>query len=256
MILIIPAIDLEHGHCQRCIKGAPGTESLYSTISSHPFELAKLWRRENAKTLHITDHDALDEHNPHSNTETVLSIVRSVDIPVQLLSSFPTAEECAFWLDNGVYRVIINEVLHTDFDGVARLVEKYTPSRIVTGIRAKAGKVVFPDIDLDITDTEVARITKEAGMKRLVYTDISWEGTLCGPDFGMLRDIAAVSGLRVTAAGGVGGPEQLWELQKLQPHGIDSVIVGRALYENRFPCQKMWRRIEAELEPTIIEREL
>ncbi len=256
MILLIPSIDLSAGHCARCIMGEPGTENMYSLISDHPFELARLWRRENAKTLHITDLDSMEGRDNAANRNTILEIIRSVDIPVQLLSNFHTTDECWYWLEHGIYRVIVNELIYTDPDGIKALIKEFTPSKIVVGIRAKNGQVVFPTLDKQVSDTEYALFAKELGVKRLVYTDISWEGSLVGPDFEMLRRIAKESGLRVTEAGGIAGPEQLWKVQELHRDGVDSAIVGRALYENRFPCQKIWRQVEAELEPEIVEREM
>jgi phosphoribosylformimino-5-aminoimidazole carboxamide ribotide isomerase len=84
-----------------------------------------------------------------------------------------------------------------------------------------------------------------------MYADTSWEGTLQGPDLACLKEIADYSSMRITVGGGIGGPEQLWALQELRSIGIDSVVIGRALYENKFPCQGMWRSIEAKLEPDI-----
>lgn len=256
MILLIPSIDLSNGHCARCIMGEPGTENMYSLISDHPFELARLWRRENAKTLHITDLDSMEGRDNSHNRNTILEIIKSVDIPVQLLSNFHTTDECWYWLEHGIYRVIVNELIYTDPDGIKALIQEFTPSKIVVGIRAKNGQVVFPTLKKQVSDTEYALYAKELGIKRLVYTDISWEGSLAGPDFEMLRRIAKESGLRVTEAGGIASPEQLWKVQELQKDGVDSAIVGRALYENRFPCQQIWRQVEAQLEPAIVEREM
>lgn len=253
MLLIIPAIDIEHGHCVRCITGEPGTETLYTLISVNPSELARLWRRENAKSIHITDHDALQEKHSSYNAETIGNLVRAVDIPVQLLSYYPTTDICRNWLESGIYRVIVSQIILTDAEGVRELVKEYTASRIILGIRAQNRRIVFPDLHRDIGDIEFALLAKSLGIQRLVYTDISWEGTLCGPDYDILTEIARATKMRVTAAGGVAGPEQLWKLQELQREGIDSVIVGRALYENRFPCQKIWRQIEAKLEPELLE---
>ncbi len=253
MLLIIPAIDIEHGHCARCIIGEPGTETLYTLISVNPSDLARLWRRENAKSIHITDHDALQEGHSRYNAETIKDLIRAVDIPVQLLSYYPTTDMCRRWLESGVYRVIISQLVLTNPEGVRELIKEYTASRIILGIRAYNRRVVFPDLRCDIGDVEFALTAKSLGIQRLVYTDISWEGTLCGPDYNILTDIARTSKMRVTAAGGVAGPEQLWKLQELQREGVDSVLVGRALYENRFPCQKIWRQIEAELEPELLE---
>ncbi len=256
MILVIPAIDLEHGQCARCISGEPGTEHLYSLISEHPAELARLWRRENAKSIHITDHDALHAEHSDFNASIIKELARSVDIPIQLYSYFPNVEQCRVWLENGVYRVIICQLVLNDPEGVRKLVEDYTSSRIILGIRAKNRKVIFTDTPRDMNDIELALAAKSLGIQRLVYTDVSWEGSLCGPDYDILTDIGLSSKMRITEAGGVAKPEQLWKLQELQKEGIDSVIIGRALYENCFPCQHIWREVEAELEPDIVEHEL
>jgi phosphoribosylformimino-5-aminoimidazole carboxamide ribonucleotide (ProFAR) isomerase len=70
------------------------------------------------------------EHDPHANTELIVSMLRSTDIPIQLLSSLPDAELCSYWLEQGMYRVIINEVMLTDPDGVKALIKQYTPSKL------------------------------------------------------------------------------------------------------------------------------
>jgi phosphoribosylformimino-5-aminoimidazole carboxamide ribotide isomerase len=251
MLLIIPSIDIHHGSCRRCIEGAPGTESLYAEYSNHPERLVKLWRRENAKSLHITDFDAMFEHNPHANTDLILSMLQSTDIPIQLLSSLPDADLCSFWLDNGMYRVIINEVMLTDPEGVKALIKQYTPSRVVAAIRVSSERVTMPDIECVLDVHETIDLARSLGMNRIMYADTSWEGTLQGPDLACLKEIADYSSMRITVGGGIGGPEQLWALQELRSIGIDSVVIGRALYENKFPCQGMWRSIEAKLEPDI-----
>ena len=230
MILVIPAIDIERGHCLRCISGEPGTETLYTLISVYPFELARLWRRENAKSIHITDRDSLEGEHTDYNTATIEKLVRAVDIPVQLLAHFPTTAHCRRWLESGIYRVIINELVLTDPEGVRELVKEYTASRIIVGIRANNRMMQFPTLQREIGDVEFALTAKAVGITRVVYTDVSWEGTLCGPDYGILTEFARATKMRITEAGGVAGPEQLWKLQELQREGIDSVIVGRALY--------------------------
>ncbi|MFM8569238.1 MAG: HisA/HisF-related TIM barrel protein, partial [Candidatus Kapaibacterium sp.] len=80
-----------------------------------------------------------------------------------------------------------------------------------------------------------------------VYLDAAWEGTYEGPDVETLRRIARESGMRITAAGGIDSPQELWAMNELLGENIDSVVVGRAIFENRFPCQLMWRSIEQEI---------
>ncbi|HYF01894.1 MAG TPA: HisA/HisF-related TIM barrel protein [Patescibacteria group bacterium] len=253
MLLVIPAIELRDGVCLRCIQGEPGMEQLYSALKTHPEELVKLWRRENSKTIHITDVNAIETHDLETNVEMIAQIVRSVDIPVQLFSACATIDECEFWLENGIYRIILSVLPFKNGEKVTKLIQKYTPSRVVMGIRANNGNIsghpAFPEMKVD----DCVIFARSLGFKRIVYTDVSWEGKLSGPDISVLKSIAENTGLRVTAAGGVASPEHLWALQALEPFGVDSVVIGRALYENRFPCQKIWRLAEAELERGIIE---
>jgi phosphoribosylformimino-5-aminoimidazole carboxamide ribotide isomerase len=85
----------------------------------------------------------------------------------------------------------------------------------------------------------------EAGVNRFIVCDISRNGTQLGPNIQLSKEIAEMTGAKVTHAGGVRNKDELMDIQNLIPSGVDSVIVGRALYENRFPCQKLWRVAES-----------
>lgn len=248
MVLVIPSLELRNGRCSRCVQGEPGTENLYNYYSETPEQLLRLLRRENAKSIHLTDRDSLEGRDNSANREAIIRLAQSVDIPIALLSSFATPEECRYWLDNGVYRIIISKLARTHADAVRDLIAEYTASRIVFGIIAEQGKVILHGQLPTISDTDFAGSIRELGGTRIFYIDIAWEGSLAGPDFNNLQRIAVESGLRVTAAGGIANARQLWELQRLESFGVDSVVIGRALYENCFPCQKLWRIAEAELE--------
>lgn len=248
MVLVIPSLELRNGRCSRCVQGEPGTEELYTYYSETPDQLIRLWRRENAKSIHITDRDALEGRDNAANRQAIVTLARSVDIPIALLSSFTTPEECRYWLDNGVYRIIISKLARTHADEVRELVDEYTASRVVFGIIAHKGNVILHDPLPTVGDTEFARDIAALGGTRIFYIDIAWEGSLAGPNLPALRRIAVESGLRLTAAGGIANAHQLWDLQTLEADGVDSVVIGRALYENCFPCQKLWRIAEATLE--------
>jgi phosphoribosylformimino-5-aminoimidazole carboxamide ribotide isomerase len=252
MLLIIPAIDLTQGHASRCICGVPGTERLYSEISDHPVELAQLWRRENAKCLHVTDLDSWREGADHAaNIDAVIAMQKAVDIPVQFIARQTSVEDCRRLLTEGVYRVALNTVAWTDPDGVRELIDAFGPSRVIFGVRAHDGDVdLGSDVGM-VSDEEFIRHIYELGGRRIVYTEVDWEGKLCGEDLDTIQRIAAVAPVRITMAGGIASPEHLWELEERVPRNVDSLVIGRAMYENRFPCQNIWRIAEAELEPEI-----
>lgn len=254
MLLIIPAIDLTNGQALRCIRGVPGTEELYSQISEHPVELAQLWRRENAKCLHVTDVDSWKGQPSEVNDRTVVQMQKSVDVPVQYVTRRSSVDAYRLLLEQGVYRVALNLVAWTDPEGVRQLLQQYGPSRVIFGIRAHDGKIELGDGAGTVSDEDFIRRVESIGGKRLLYTEVDWEGNLTGEDLATIRRVAAVAPLRMTMAGGIASPQQLWALQQDVPRNVDSVVIGRAMYENRFPCQGMWRDIEAQVEPSIHQR--
>lgn len=254
MLLIIPAIDLTGGQALRCIRGVPGTEELYSQISEHPVELAQLWRRENAKCLHVTDVDSWKGRSSEVNDRTVVQMQKSVDVPVQYVTRRDAVEDYRRLLEQGVYRVALNVVVWTDPEGVRKLVEQYGPSRVIFGVRAHNGQIDLGQGAGSVSDEDFIRRVQSIGGKRVLYTEVDWEGNLTGEDLATIRRVASIAPLRMTMAGGIASPQQLWEMQHDVPANVDSVVIGRAMYENRFPCQAMWREIEADLEPDIHAR--
>ena len=249
-LLIIPAIDLTKGHALRCIRGVEGTERLYSELSDHPVELAQLWRRENAKCIHVTDIDSLSGEYDPRNTASVIAMQQAVDVPIQFISRQPSIDHYRVLLEAGVYRVAINIEAWTDPEATAELVRTYGASRVIFSVRGHDGSI---DVGggVRIPDDVYIRHVAELGAQRIIYTEVDWEGNLTGEDIDTILRIADIAKLRITMAGGIASPEHLWELQSRVPRNVDSVVIGRAMYENRFPCQNIWRIAEAELEPEI-----
>lgn len=246
MILIIPEIELREGLCTYSIQGEKGTEALYSGLSQNPLKLCQLWRRENARTLHITDYDSY--LNNINNSDSILFLAESLDIPVQVLSDFRSVNECRYFLENGIYRIIISRLAYTESADVKKLLEEYTESRIVFSLWTINGIVEFKENNIKVSDFEYIEYIQHLGASRLVYAEKNWIKSETGPNYEKLKQIAIESSLRITLFGSISSPQQLWELQTLSEYGVDSVIIGKALYENRFPCQKIWRKIEAQLE--------
>lgn len=241
MLLILPAMEIQGGRCVRTAQGEDGY--LYS---ADPVEVAKLWRTENAKSLHVTDLDGAREGRV-VNGETIRRMVQTVDIPIELGGGLRTFEAVRWAFETGVYRVLISTMLIENPDEAKRVVDEYTASKVVLGVYAVDGIVVTHGnrTSTGLTALSVALNAKALGFRRLVYTEIDAEGEPATVNLGILRELGEKTGMRVTAAGGVGGLEDLLKIQELERSGIDSVVIGRALYENRFACQTLWRRCEA-----------
>lgn len=241
MLLLIPAVEIKGGRCVQMVRGEEGF-----VYSDDPVEMARLWRQENAKSLHVTDVDgALTGHLV--NVDAIRRLVDTVDIPIELgggLRSFD-AVKAAFEL--GMYRVLIGTMLIESPDEARRVLETYGPSKVVLGIDALDGIVAVRGMaeSSGLTAITVALNAKTMGFRRVVYTNIRTDGTLRGVNIDVLRELGEKTGLRITASGGISGLDNLLAIQELEPYGVDSVIIGRALYENKFSCQGLWRRCEA-----------
>lgn len=243
-MLVIPAIELKSDRCVRTISIGPRGDGL--VYSDDPAEMALLWRRENAKTLHILDRDGLYHCHP-INRDPILEVVSTIEIPVQLVGCFATVEECEDWLKGGVYRIFLHDLILRDPTGVRALIERFGTSRICAGAITCDGHISSTWRPVNEVDTvEFALAARELGVKRIFFTDRNYEGVLRGPNFEELRRLATETGMHITAAGGIASVEHLWMLQEMESMGIDSVVIGRAFYENSFPCQELWRDIEAD----------
>jgi len=245
MILILPAIDIKDGKCVRLVQGAPGTEKVYS---NEPAQMAILWRGENAKTLHVVDLDGAFEGHLR-NLEAIRKIVDAVDIPVQLGGGIRSYDEVRQLFEIGVYRVVLGTAAIEDPELVRRAIKDFGARKIAVGIDAKNGVVMTQGWkhDSGVDAISLALNMKSLGVCRIVYTDILRDGMLTGPNFEAIKEMAVRSGLKVTASGGVSGFKDLIRMQEMEKFGVDSVIVGKALYEDKFPCQALWRQNEKEL---------
>ena len=240
MFLIIPVIEISHSHVVYKVHGEEGVE-----YPSDPAALARVWRKENAKVLHVTDRDSLPCHEV-SCIDSVHSIVRAVDIPIEISGDIRTYAQCESLFNAGIYRVVINAAM-TDHAEIARMVEDFLPQRIVAGFTAAHDEVL--DIEgkpLGISSIALGHAMKAIGITRAVYRNVDSSSGEMVLDLDALKSFAVETKLRVTAGGGVQNVQDLWALQALEPFGVDSTIMSKALYENRFPCQELWRKVEAD----------
>ncbi len=239
-MLVIPAIDLQHGQCVRHREGRIEDEKDYF---SDPLRMAKLWRVQDAKVLHVANLDAARNETLGVNIEKIKEIAAELDIPIQTGGGVRSLETIESLLNAGVYRVVIGTMAVRSPELVVQAVQQFGSSRIVVGIEADEGRIRTNgrSLQVDLDPITHALDMESRGVKRFVYTSIAREGRLAGPNIPAYRELASqLTKARITAAGGVSGYLDLLALQALEPLGVDSVIVGRALYENRFPCQKIW----------------
>jgi phosphoribosylformimino-5-aminoimidazole carboxamide ribotide isomerase len=244
-MLIIPVIDIQDGKCVRVIEGL-GTIS--HNYSDSPIKTARLFRKENFKAIHITDLDGA-VYGEMRNYPIIKEIANTVDIPVQLgggIRNYETAVKAIKEL--GIYRIVIGTAAISEPDLVKRIIDEFSASKIVIGIDEKLNNVVTHGwvSYVNITPLEFALRMEELGIKRIIYQDVTRVGNLCRPHIARLLELAEKTNLKITSAGGICDYKDLKDLKDLNKPNIDSIMISRALYENKFPCQKMWRDIEKE----------
>jgi phosphoribosylformimino-5-aminoimidazole carboxamide ribotide isomerase len=237
---IIPAIDLLQGQCVRLYQG-DYTQS--QVFAEDPVAVAQSWAQQGAQWLHLVDLDGAKTGEP-VNIPTIAKIIAAVDIPVQVGGGLRSQERIAEFLEMGVQRVIVGTVAIENPALVSQLCKTY-PGQIVVGIDARDGKVATRGW-LETSTVSAVALGEQAaadGAAAIVYTDIQRDGTLQGPNLPMLREMANAVSIPVIASGGVSSLTDLLSLLSLEPLGITSVIVGKALYTGNITLLEALRAI-------------
>lgn len=226
-MIIFPAIDIRGGKCVRLLKGDFEKETVFS---DKPEEMAKKWQAQGAEFLHLVDLDGALA-GKSQNLATVEKILAAVDIPVELGGGIRTMENIDDVLALGVRRVILGSVAVRDPELVREVCAKYG-DRIVVGIDAKDGIVAVDGwgVSGDVEATALAKEMKKAGVKTIIYTDISRDGTLSGVNVEATAKLARESGVAIVASGGVKSIADIEALKPYEKDGIEGVIVGKSIY--------------------------
>lgn len=226
-MLIFPAIDIRGGKCVRLVKGDFHQETVFS---DKPEEMAQKWQEQGAQYLHLVDLDGALA-GKSVNLPTVRAILQTVNIPAELGGGIRTMQNIDEVLGLGVQRVILGSVAVRDPELVRTACAKYG-ERIVVGIDAKDGIVAVDGwgVSGDVRVEELAQEMAKAGVKTIIYTDISRDGTLSGVNVEATADLAKASGIKIIASGGVKSIEDIKAVKAREKDGIEGVIVGKSIY--------------------------
>jgi len=232
-MLIIPAIDLRGGRCVRLKQGRREEVTIYD---GDPVEIAKAFELAGAQMLHIVDLDGAFADPNSPNRSLLRDIIKSIKTPVEFGGGLRSSDDVKAVIDLGVGRAIIGTLAVESPEILAQLVHDFGNDRIAVSIDAKNGEVMARGWEQrgKIKAINLAHTVARAGVKRIIYTDVARDGMLEGVNLEQTLLLARESGLQVTASGGVSSLEDIKQLKKLTGSGIDSVIVGKALYEGRF----------------------
>ena len=237
---LYPAIDMKDGQCVRLRQGGFKDITVYSDA---PWKVAAWWQAQGGTFLHLVDLDgALAGYSV--NEEVIRRIADTVSIPIEIGGGIRSKEAVERMLDLGVRRVIIGTKAAEHPEFLRDMVRTFGEEAIVAGVDAKDGMVAVEGWEKvsSLTASDLCLTMKEYGVRHIVYTDISRDGMLSGPNVEATRKLTEETGLDIIASGGVSCME---DLKCLHEAGIRGAIIGKALYENRIDLAEAVRLYEA-----------
>ncbi len=240
---VIPAIDLRGGRCVRLHQGDYSQETVYS---DDPVAMAKRWETAGASRLHVVDLDGAREGTP-CNLGVAGRIARAIDIPADFGGGIRTLESARRVIDEGFQRFSI---------GTRAMEEAFASSvfaefgdAAIADIGARNGRVSVAGWreQSDVDAMQFACRLQALGCRRIIFTDVSRDGTLTGPNIAAVREMALALDIPVVASGGVSSVDDLMRLAELAGIAVEGAIVGKALYDGRVDLAEAIHAVEAHM---------
>jgi phosphoribosylformimino-5-aminoimidazole carboxamide ribotide isomerase len=224
-MLVIPAIDLKDGQCVRLLQGR---KDAVTTYSNEPAKTAKRWESYGAKLLHIVDLDGAFTGR-QTNLDAITKIRQSVKIPLQVGGGIRNIGNVMNLFSAGIDRIIIGTAAIEDPEFLTYACKNY-PGKVLIGIDAKDGMVAIKGWEevTSLSAKDLVRRLEIFGVAGIVYTDISRDGMLSGPNIDATRAIVEGVKIPVIASGGVSSVDDIKNLMKIQ--NLWGAITGKAIY--------------------------
>lgn len=232
-MIIFPAIDIKDNKCVRLLQGDFKKVNIYG---NDPSAVAKKWQDKGAKFIHMVSlNGARREGN--INDESIRKVLDTINIPIQIGGGIRSKERVKQLLNMGVNRVIVGSMAIKNKDLLNELVNKYK-EKIVVSIDAKNNKVAVEGWEelSNVNSVELCKELEKIGVKTIVYTDISKDGMLIGPNFDIYEKLSKETNLDIIASGGISSIE---DIKKLKDMNLYGAIIGKALYENKIELKEV-----------------
>ncbi|HEY5626519.1 MAG TPA: 1-(5-phosphoribosyl)-5-[(5-phosphoribosylamino)methylideneamino]imidazole-4-carboxamide isomerase [Nitrospira sp.] len=228
-MIVIPAIDLKDGRCVRLRQGDMAAETVYSEDVP---SVARQWQQAGAGVIHVVDLNGAVEGAPR-NLPHIEAIMKAVSVKVQVGGGIRNIANVRRYLQAGVSRVVLGTAALTDRAFLEQACKEF-PQRILLGLDARNGNVAVKGWTA-VSETKAIDLLKEVAsldIAAVIYTDISRDGMLSGPNLSALKEVVEYSSLPIIASGGISRVEDLIAVRSLGPR-IEGAIVGKALYDGK-----------------------
>ena len=228
---IIPAVDIKEGRCVRLSQGKADQETVYS---DDPVAMACHWDEEGAPLIHVVDLDGAFDGQP-ANAEIVKKIIYNSSVDIQVGGGIRNLKTIETYVNAGAFRVILGTIAQKEPEFVAEACKEF-PGKIIVGIDARDGNVAIKGW-VEVSDqraTDLAQKLESYGVAGYIFTDISRDGMLQGPNLKSIKEFADGTKRPVIASGGVSKLTDIEDLMALEPNGVEGIITGKALYDKSF----------------------
>ncbi len=235
---LYPAIDLRGGQAVRLYQGDYDQMTVYNP---DPVAQARAFRQAGAKYLHVVDLDGAKDDTT-ANLETIAAIAKEGGLKIEVGGGIRDEERICRYLDLGIHRCILGTIAVRDFDFTARMAQKYG-EQIAVGVDMRNGFVAvsgWKELTAE-PGVDFCRRCAGAGVKAVIATDISRDGTMEGTNLDLYRELLTIPGLEITASGGIA---RLEELAALQAMGCHAAILGKSIYTGAIDLAEAVRRYE------------
>lgn len=224
-MIILPAIDIQNGECVRLTKGDFATTE---KVAEDPVETALRFKEAGAQWLHMVDLDGA-KNAMAQNREVFLAVAKATEMKIELGGGIRDMDTAAYYLDNGIERIILGSMAVKNPKLLAELVREYG-DRIIVGIDAEDGMVKTEGwlANGRVNYITLAKEMFHIGVRHIIYTDISRDGTLTGPNLNDLRKLKEAARMNVIASGGIRNAADIKALAKMKLYGA---ICGKSLYK-------------------------
>lgn len=231
-MIILPAIDIKDGQCVRLTKGDFGT---VERVAEDALQTALAFENAGAEWIHMVDLDGAREGSL-KNSEVFLQVAQNTGLKVELGGGIRTMESIDYYAERGIDRIIIGSAAISKPELVKAAVSKYG-DRIAVGIDARNGMVSADGwlSDSDITYLDLAGKMEEAGVRTIIFTDISRDGTLTGPNLEQLSQINDAVGCDIIASGGI---HTIKDIIALKQMGLYGAICGKSIYKGTLSLEE------------------
>ncbi|WP_027626271.1 1-(5-phosphoribosyl)-5-[(5-phosphoribosylamino)methylideneamino]imidazole-4-carboxamide isomerase [Clostridium lundense] len=239
-MIIFPAIDIKSNKCVRLSQGDFNKLKVYS---DEPFKIALKWKEEGASFLHLVDLDGARSEE-FINKESIEKIVKNIGIPVQVGGGIRSVEKAESLISMGVERVIVGTIAVENKRLLKELISKYN-EKIIVSIDAKEGKVATRgwEVISKISSIDLCKELEDIGVKTIVYTDISKDGMLKGPNFDIYKILSEKTKLNIIASGGI---TRIKDILRLKEMNIYGGIIGKAFYDNLLEYKEVEKCLQKE----------